>query len=386
MGDVLLYELPKRIDAANSETVLKDINEKIEESNCSSVEFNGKNLDYISSAGLRVLLSVKKKIGKDVTITDVSREVYEIFDVTGFNQMLNVKRKMREISVEGCKIIGKGFCGSVYRIDPETIVKVFESEDRDNIAAIENEKRMAQLAFVNGIPTAISYDIVRVGAFYGAVYELLDAKSFNDIIIKDPDRTEEICHKLADFLKMIHSIEIEDKMLSSSKQIFGTHLSAIKEYFDESFFKQLSDLVDTIPECRNVVHGDPHMKNIMMVSGEPMFIDMDTLSAGNALFDLQALYTTYIAFTEDDHNNSMEFLGIKYEQALKIWDCIMNYYFEDKSPEEKKYILGRIQILGYIRFMQLVVTSSLKDSDLGKIRIAHSIEHLKELVPKYDSL
>lgn len=384
MGKVFKYLLPKRIDASNSNDILQDINTQIEANECSSVEFDAKELEYISSAGLRVLLSVNNNSGKNVSVIDVSKDVYEIFDVTGFNQILKIKKKMREVSIDGCKEIGRGFCGTVYRLDDETIIKVYESID--NIAAIENEKKMAQLAIVNGIPTAISYDIVRVGENYGAVYELLDAKSFNDIVRKSPERTEEITKRLVEFLKKIHSIEINDKFLPSAKKVFESYLLTIKDCFEESFFSKLSDLVNTIPESKNVVHGDAHMKNIMMVDGEPMFIDMDTLAAGNPIFDLQAIYTAYITFAEDEPENNMDFLGITQDQAIEIWNYIMNYYYDDKSKEEKKSILEKIQILSYIRMMYIIVASPspLKESDLNKMRLVHSVEHLKELVPKYD--
>ena len=39
---------------------------------------------------------------------NVSPVVYDIFDVTGFTKLLNVKRRPREISVEGCEEIGSG--------------------------------------------------------------------------------------------------------------------------------------------------------------------------------------------------------------------------------------------------------------------------------------
>ncbi len=38
---------------------------------------------------------------------------------------------------------------------------------------IKNEQRLAKRAFVKGVPTAISYDIVKVGDKYGSVFELL---------------------------------------------------------------------------------------------------------------------------------------------------------------------------------------------------------------------
>ena len=50
-------------------------------------------LEYISSAGLRVLLSAQKLMNKqgDMTITHVNDVIMEIFDVTGFTDILTIK-------------------------------------------------------------------------------------------------------------------------------------------------------------------------------------------------------------------------------------------------------------------------------------------------------
>lgn len=54
------------------------------------VVFDFEEVEYISSAGLRVLLTAKKKIG-DVTVKNVSPAVVEIFEVTGFDDLLNIE-------------------------------------------------------------------------------------------------------------------------------------------------------------------------------------------------------------------------------------------------------------------------------------------------------
>ena len=70
-------------------------------------------------------------------------------------------RKYKEISVEGCKRIGWGAKGTVYRYDDEMIVKVFNQNNtyRD----VEREIAQSRKAFILGIPTAISFGIVSVG-------------------------------------------------------------------------------------------------------------------------------------------------------------------------------------------------------------------------------
>ena len=156
--------LENRIDTSNAAAVEKRIFDEMEK-NEGAPDFDASALTYISSAGLRILMKVKKKfMSQRLCINEVSPEVYEILENTGFTELFDVKKRRREISVDGCDIIGKGFYGTVYRLDDETIVKVFDPGF--SVSMIENEQQKAKTAFVKGIPTAISYDIVRdVGIF-----------------------------------------------------------------------------------------------------------------------------------------------------------------------------------------------------------------------------
>lgn len=75
-------------------------------------------------------MKLRKKAGKAIDVQNVSPAVYEILETTGFTELLNVRKRLREISVEGCEQIGAGVSSRVYRIDDDTIVKVFSSRDR----------------------------------------------------------------------------------------------------------------------------------------------------------------------------------------------------------------------------------------------------------------
>ena len=63
--------------------------------------------EYISNAGFRVFMKLRKQLGKPPMIKNVSSDVYEIFNVTGFTQLLDVRKKPREISIDGCEQIGE---------------------------------------------------------------------------------------------------------------------------------------------------------------------------------------------------------------------------------------------------------------------------------------
>lgn len=57
-----------------------------------NLTFDFTDLDYISSAGLRVLLSAQKVMSKQgsMKLTNVSKSVMEIFEVTGFSEILTI--------------------------------------------------------------------------------------------------------------------------------------------------------------------------------------------------------------------------------------------------------------------------------------------------------
>ena len=80
-----------KLDTNNSPRLLEEFNASIEDVN--EVVIDLENMEYLSSAGLRVLLSMQKIMNQkgEMTIVNASQDVMEIFDMTGFTQLLNIK-------------------------------------------------------------------------------------------------------------------------------------------------------------------------------------------------------------------------------------------------------------------------------------------------------
>ena len=336
-----------------------------------------RDVDYISSAGLRVFLRLRKS-GYSPAITEVQADVFDIFQMTGFTEMFDIKKEFRTISIDGCEIIGKGYSGTVYRIDEDTIVKVYNSPDA--MTMIEKEQRNAKRAFVKGIPTAISYDIVQVGDKTGTVFELLRATSFNNLVIRHPERLDEITGRYVDFLKTIHGIEMDAGVLPYAKDVYLGYLESAREYMPDDVYEKIREKISGYPVDNHAVHGDVQMKNVMLVDNEPMLIDMETLCMGQPEFELAGLYMTYQLFGEDDPGNSMDFLGITGDTSDRIWKDIFDLYYDGHSGEEKAELFKEIELLSVVYFLSIIVDSDGKDSDLGRIRIAKSVEKLKRAV------
>ena len=87
-GDVLSCSPTGRIDTISAPLLLEILEQN--SAGLKEMKLDAKNLEYISSAGLRVLLMAVKKLGK-VTVTNASDVVKEIIETTGFDQMLTME-------------------------------------------------------------------------------------------------------------------------------------------------------------------------------------------------------------------------------------------------------------------------------------------------------
>lgn len=85
----------------------KNIQSQLDGKGAVPVELDAGQLEYISSAGLRILLRLKKNY-PELKITGVNAAVYDILEMTGFTEMMTVEKAYRVVSVEGCEEIGRG--------------------------------------------------------------------------------------------------------------------------------------------------------------------------------------------------------------------------------------------------------------------------------------
>ena len=86
-----IIELVGRLDTITAAALDKTISSDIEGAKKLVIDF--KSLEYISSAGLRVLLGAQKKMQKVGTmkLVNVCEEVMEVFEMTGFSDILTIE-------------------------------------------------------------------------------------------------------------------------------------------------------------------------------------------------------------------------------------------------------------------------------------------------------
>ena len=379
--DILYIAVEGRVDASNAADAEKKIFEIKNTNSDKHVVLDADKLEYVSSAGLRVILKLRKEAPK-LAIINVIPEVYEVFDMTGFTDMVTVEKAYRRMSVEGCEFIAKGANGAVYRYDNETILKTYFAKDA--LPEIKQERENARRAFVLGINTAIPYGIVRVGDSYGTVTELLNAENVTQLIRKDPENLEQPVKYYIDMLKNIHATEVEPGQVPDMKQTALAWADFVSEHIPEEQGKKLRALVEAVPQRNTLLHGDYHTNNIMVQNGEPLLIDMDTLCMGHPVFELGSMFNAFIGYSELNHQVTMDFYGYTHETAEKFWDMALKAYLGTEDEAVCRSVAEKAMVIGYTRMLRRAIRRPNEADSPAKI--ARCKEMLAVLLEKTDSI
>ena len=379
--DILYIAIEGRVDASNAAEAEEKIFSIKNDNPGKHIVLDADLLEYISSAGLRVILRLRKEEPK-LAIINVSPDVYEVFDMTGFTDMVTVEKAYQRMSVDGCEFIAKGANGAVYRYDDETIVKTYFAKDA--LPEIKQERENARRAFVLGINTAIPYGIVRVGDGYGTVTELLNAVSVTKLIRNNPDDMSEAAKYYIDMLKSIHATHVEDGEVPDMKETALDWADFVAAHIPAEQGKKLRALIEAVPKQNTLMHGDYHTNNIMVQNGEPLLIDMDTLCMGHPVFELGSMFNAFVGYSELDHQNMMDFFGYSFESAGKFWNMALKMYLGTDDEAVCQSVAEKAMIIGYTRMLRRAARRPNEADSPAKI--ARCKEMLAILLEKTDSL
>ena len=344
-SNYLTIALEGRIDTSNVTEAEEAVMELRKQNEGAEIIFDAKNLEYISSAGLRLLLKIRK-MQKELIITDVSVDLYEIFELTGFAEIMTIQKALRELSLENAEVIGNGGHGQVLRINGDTIVKLFHPGT--TVEDAKREQEYSKKAFVMGVPTAIPFDVVKCGDSIGLVFELINSVTLSEFMKENPDRFEEYAVKYANLLKQLHATKVSEDMLSSTKELYRERINHVKElgYFTEKEIEDLHRINDAFSDDTCIIHGDFHPKNIMVMDGELVLIDMADITYGNPLYDLGSMFLTHVTVSPERKSDIM---GLPAEMIDKLWGIFISVYLGSTDPKVIELTLKKAGIFAILK-------------------------------------
>jgi uncharacterized protein (TIGR02172 family) len=349
---VLTIFLEGAVDSAVAPELEAQIMERYHAQPVKAVVLDAQELQYISSSGLRVLLKLRK-LEQNLTLINASSEVYEILEMTGFTEMFPVSRAYRSIQLEDCKLLGEGGHGRVFRINDDTIVKMYHTGD--SVEDIKREQDYAKKAFVMGIPTAIPFDIVKNGDLYGLVFELVDADMVSNYLNEHPEELEEVAKKYARTMKQLHATHVAPGALSSTKELYRSRIEGLRPYMTNEEVDTLLRINEAIPESDTVVHGDFHPKNVMIQNGELVLIDMADLTTGHPLYDLGSMALTHQIPSDE---RIEDITGMKAEAVRRLWQLFLVHYLETDDPRTIELFVKKVSVVGLMKMASTLAFST----------------------------
>ena len=368
---VLTISLDGRLDTEAATSFEAELVEICKNNPHESLVFDAEKLQYVASSGLRTMLKMAKT-EKNFSIENVSDAVYSVFEMTGFSRIMTIRKALRKIDLEKCEKIGAGGNGAVYRVSEDEIVKV--NYDPDTYEGLDKELAKAKEAFLLGIPTAISFDLVDCGdGKRGVVYETIKSRTLGETIQSFPERMEELTDRYIEQLNILHAVHTDNPVFGSAKDNYKKQVESASKYLSEEEGKMLQQILEVLPEGDRLVHCDAHPKNIMIQNGDMLWIDMEGMAVGHPIYDLISISAVLNGVRTDEI--TMGICGMDIATVLKFKECFIRKYFKTEDEEMIKKYSSLIDVLRLIRAIFAIGFTSKNTAEFrpGIIEMARKV-------------
>ncbi len=261
-----------------------------------------------------------------------------------------MEKKFKTLDIGDLRPFASGGTGDCYRLGEDTILKLYYEGFPE--ARVLREKAGARAALVAGVPTAISFETVKVGNREGVVYERVCGATMSELVARHPARAGELGGMFAHIALSLHEAPVNDAGLPRPTESIRAELSRIS-YAPEETVASITAFMDELDRDIHYVHGDFHPNNVIMTDNGPMLIDMGSFSVGSPMFDLASTYFSLFESPEAIAGGRSAFNGLDRGEALAFWEGFERAYFGAAMDAAQAELLKRVMLLKKLRFERL---------------------------------
>ena len=293
-------------------------------------------------------------------------------------------KKYREVSVDGCRLIGRGAKGDVYRYNDEMVIKVFNQNNTYH--DVEREIALSRKAFILGMPTAISFGIVSVGNRYGAMYELVDSETISSFIARAPSQVDLYAKSMAELARLVHSVtSVEEDGFPDGKDRLREYIDGGIACEDEALAGKCIQLINELPAVNTMIHGDFHTGNVFLHYGEPLLIDMDRVARAHPIAELSDLYYFYVVLGENDPSGVEKFMGFSCDTCRRFFHSFLRHYLETDNENRITEVSEKASLISYSRMIRKLHKYGTP-SEENRVLIDRYVKKIAALTEKLDTL
>ena len=288
------------------------------------------------------------------------------------SRLKDAQPEIRSMSIKGCEEIGAGRSSHVYRINRDTIVKLYEPNVK--LEKIHQEMNLARSCFMKGVSTAIPFELVIVGDSYGIVFEMIEGDTVGRYLSAHPEEFTEVTLYFSSFLQKIHEIKLEkDGIFKSVKQTWIDWLERMKDYYTPEEIEFMRKMIEAVPERNTMVHCDYHENNVLYKNGELILIDMADVGFGHPIFDLACMaFRSHVSFIPG--RNAHHAFGP--EDMKRFYEAELRNYFNVNSEEKFREVCDMCDAFGYLRSALFPMKHPHVSSELKALHISDARKYL----------
>ena len=259
--------------------------------------------------------------------------------------------EIRQVSLEGYEVVGKGGCGTIYKIDGDRVLKLFDT--RISLEEIKREQAQTKYAHDMGLGVEDCFELVKCDDRYGLILEYVSGEDADKILQREPQHTADFGKQLGEYLRKIHSVKPDVQVFPSTEEFYHSCVEKCEYWLTQEEQKRLHAFISAIPKRNTMIHGDYNQQNTIVQDGRLVLIDIANSTTGHPVYDLLLTYFYMVMCPRDMRESYDRARKTAPEDSFRLWDVLIKTYLGTDDPQR---INGVNNMLEYYAMLKLILT------------------------------